>query len=67
MPRINDLELPIKPPILAGPAVDEWKARKEDNNDHKFSAEEMDRNYRAHKDDIFADLDAMFSESQETR
>jgi hypothetical protein len=57
VPKTADLELPIGPLVLKGPAVDAWNARKEDNNNEKFTAAKLRENYRAHKDEILADID----------
>lgn len=59
MPIIEDAEFPIKEAPLKGPAIDEWDARKEDNNNDPFSSEKLRKNYESVKESLFAELRAL--------
>lgn len=52
----HNLELPIGPLEVSGPAVEAWNSRKEDNNNKKFTASELKEKYLSDKDAILSDV-----------
>lgn len=56
MGTTEDAELPVRGEPLAGPAIDQWRSRREDNNNEKFSAEKMKQNYETVRSELLNGL-----------
>lgn len=52
LPKASDFEGPVRNPPVTGPIADKIAKRKEDNNNKRFSEEELDANFAALKERV---------------